>query len=131
LYNENYLAASMSHSIEKRNRQIQVQYDWTFQRKVNSIAVRSNDVFRKLAPDSEAEFITEHYWGYCRQRDGATIEYQVSHPRWQVAAADEVSVTCDAVALYGKELGEHLLSPPVSVFLANGSPVKIGFGRRL
>jgi uncharacterized protein len=130
LYNENYVTASMTHSVERRNRQVLVKYDWMLQGTVNSISVRSADVFRALAPDSQAEFIIEHYWGYCRQRDGGTVEYHVSHPRWQVAAVDQFSVTCDAVALYGKELGEHLLSPPVSALLANGSPVEVGFGRR-
>jgi hypothetical protein len=37
--------------------------------------------------DSEATFITEHYWGYARQRDGGTVEYQVEHPQWRVSAA--------------------------------------------
>jgi hypothetical protein len=35
----------------------------------------------EAAPGSEEEFITEHYWGYTRQRDGGTIEYRVEHPR--------------------------------------------------
>ena len=131
LYNENYVTASMAHSIERGIRKILVIYDWSLRGKVNSITVHSDDVFRELARDSQAEFTLEHYWGYCRQRNGGTVEYQVAHPRWQVAAVDDFSVTCDAVDLYGKELGEHLLSPPDSVFLANGSPVGIGFGRRL
>jgi hypothetical protein len=37
-----------------------------------------------LPNGSEAEFITEHYWGYARQRDGGTSEYEVEHPRWRV-----------------------------------------------
>jgi hypothetical protein len=31
--------------------------------------------------DSEESFITEHYWGYARQRDGATVEYRVESAR--------------------------------------------------
>jgi hypothetical protein len=37
---------------------------------------------------SESEFITEHYWGYTRQRDGSTVEYRVEHPRWRVWPAE-------------------------------------------
>lgn len=29
---------------------------------------------RTLESGSEAEFITEHYWGYTKQRDGGTLE---------------------------------------------------------
>ena len=35
---------------------------------------------RALEAGSEAEFITEHYWGYTPQRDGGTVEYVVRHP---------------------------------------------------
>jgi hypothetical protein len=37
-----------------------------------------------LGAGSEAAFITEHYWGYTRQREGGTIEYRVEHPSWQI-----------------------------------------------
>jgi len=32
--------------------------------------------------DSEAEFITEHYFGYTKYNSTKTIEYNVTHPRW-------------------------------------------------
>jgi hypothetical protein len=53
--------------------------------------------------DSEEAFIAEHYWGYSRQRDGATVEYQVEHPRWRVWRAEAAALSCDVAALYGAE----------------------------
>jgi hypothetical protein len=48
-----------------------------------------------IAPGSEEEFITEHYWGYTRQRDGGTIEYRVEDPSWRVWQSERASVTGD------------------------------------
>ena len=56
------------------------------------------------APGSEAEFITEHYWGYTRQRDGGTLEYQVEHPSWPVWMLDDAAFEGDPATLYGKEV---------------------------
>lgn len=48
---------------------------------------------------SETEFITEHYWGYTRQRDEVTVEYRVAHPPWRVAAAASMELNGDFEAL--------------------------------
>ena len=38
----------------------------------------------QIETGSEAEFITEHYWGYTKRSDSETSEYKVEHPRWDV-----------------------------------------------
>ena len=86
---------------------------------------------RPLAPGSEEEFITEHYWGYTRQRDGGTVEYQVTHPRWATWTVDTAAVHGDLAELYGAELGAVLHRPPDSAFLAVGSPITVHMPTRL
>ena len=54
-----------------------------------------------LQPGSHAEFIAEHYWGYARQRDGGTVEYEVEHPPWQSHPVSASSLTGDLRRLYG------------------------------
>lgn len=130
LYNENYIAAPMAHRVETRELGTSVEYSWTVQGTANSVAVRTVEAYREMPFGSLEEFIAEHYWGYCKHRDGRTVEYRVLHPRWQVARVNDFSLDCDAVSIYGQELGEHLLRHPVSVFLANGSKVEVGFGKR-
>ena len=83
------------------------------------------------APGSEEEFITEHYWGYNRQRDGGTMEYAVEHPRWRMWAAADHRFDCDVAALYGAEFMPFLAAPASSAFLVEGSPVRVRQGRRL
>lgn len=81
LYNENYVAAPMSHRIEGRGPSTRVQYDWTLSGNVYSVSARADGAFRDLSPGSQEEFILEHYSGYTRQADGGTVEYQVQHPK--------------------------------------------------
>jgi uncharacterized protein len=130
LYNENYVTAPISHAIERSSDRLSVRYEWTLEGVAHSIAVKCDGAFHEMSPGSHEEFIAEHYWGYCNGRAGRTIEYQVTHPRWQTAAVDCFFLTWDPVGLYGAELGEQLGSPPTSVYLANGSRVAVGFGQR-
>jgi uncharacterized protein YqjF (DUF2071 family) len=84
-----------------------------------------------LDAGSNEEFIAEHYWGYTRQRDGATVEYQVAHPRWRAWPVRDAALDADVAGLYGPEFAEALGAAPHSAFVAEGSPVAIHFPRRL
>lgn len=75
-------------------------------------------------PETLEAFITEHFWGYTRQRDGGTIEYRVEHPRWTVWRAADVQVPADLTDLCGRELGSVLVRPR-SALIADGSPVTV------
>jgi len=89
---------------------------------------------RPVSPSSTGhpeQFITEHYWGYARQRDGSTMEYQVEHPRWQVWTAHSAVLDCDVAEFYGKSFVPFLCSPPASAFLATGSSVTVFKGLKL
>src|SRR5206468_6521150 len=73
LYNENYVAMPMRHQRTPGS----VRYAWYHAGRWQHLsAARAGDP-QPLTSGSEAEFITEHYWGYVRQRDGSTLEYQV------------------------------------------------------
>jgi hypothetical protein len=80
---------------------------------------------------SEAEFITEHYWGYNAQRDGSTLEYRVEHPRWRVYDVADAKLDCDVAGLYVEPFREGLSCKPSSAFLAEGSAVTVYQGVRL
>jgi hypothetical protein len=84
-----------------------------------------------IADGSEEEFITEHYWGYVRQRDRGCVEYGVEHPRWRVWRPDVASLDADLDALYGPALAEALDTAPRSALVAEGSPVVVRHGVRL
>jgi uncharacterized protein len=132
LYNEPYIALPMSHHIEAKSGALKsVEYAWRFGGRPNSIKVTIHGEAELLREGSEAEFITEHYWGYNTQRDGSTMEYRVEHPRWRVWNAESARLVCDVVEIYGAQFKDYLSRPPSSTFLAEGSAVKVSRGVRL
>jgi uncharacterized protein YqjF (DUF2071 family) len=132
LYNEPYIGLPMSHGFETINGALQsVRYNWRFDGRQNSLAVVVRGGLQLLMAGSEAEYITEHYWGYNRQRDGSTLEYQVEHPRWRYYDVAEASLQCDVGGLYGTLFQASMSRTPVSVFLAEGSAVTVHRGLKL
>lgn len=132
IYNENYVALPMAHDDEVGHTQEpRVAYEWHHAGRAHHLAVRVGG--SPYVPDDESEeaFITEHYWGYVRQRIGATMEYQVEHPRWQVWRASEAELDCDVTSMYGAEFAPYLAGSPSSAFLAEGSEVIVRRGRVL
>src|SRR6185369_15324355 len=108
-----------------------VEYGWTFRGGTFALGGTLRSIAIPLERPSEAEFVTEHYWGYNRQPDGSTMEYQVTHPAWAVAELDAARLTGDVGALYGDPWRAVLESPPHSAFYATGSAVEVYRGRRL
>ena len=126
-YNEPYLALPMRHSVQPHS----VGYSWRHAGRWNSLGAETRGEPRPIAGGSEEEFIFEHYWGYTRQRDGGTVEYQVEHPRWRVLEVVRSHCDCDAAALHGAPFASVLSAAPRSVFVAEGSPVIVRGAVRL
>ncbi len=135
VYNENYVARRMSHRIDLRNGTIapngSVEYAWREGEKLNQIRVRTIGEAAPLVAGSEEEFITEHYWGYARQRDGGSVEYQVEHPRWRVWQVSGAEFDCDLARVYGGQFVDCLSAKPSSAFVADGSEVLVRRGVKL
>ncbi len=131
-YNEPYIALPMSHQIEFLNGEVKsARYSWRQGEHEQAVKIITRGAAQELLADSEAEFITEHYWGYTTQRDGTTMEYQVEHPRWRVYEAAEATFNCDVANLYGHNFVPCLKAKPVSAFLAEGSTVTVYQGKRI
>jgi uncharacterized protein len=132
VYNEPYLAVPMASTIALDPRTGgSVEYGWRYAGGRYAIGATVTGAAQPLVAGSEAEFITEHYWGYTRQRDGGTLEYEVVHPPWLVWRAETSRVDGDAARLYGPDFARILAAPPQSAFVAVGSPIAVHKGRRL
>lgn len=107
-----------------------VAYDWRHRGDWQGIELHIDGVPAALVPGSEAEFITEHYWGYANG-SGRTLEYRVEHPPWRVWEAKQAALRGDMGALYGPLFAEPLAGPPRSAFLAEGSEIAVYRGRPL
>lgn len=129
LYNENYITLPMRHHIEQNP--LTVEYSWKFNERWQKICVKTEETPQIPEKNSEAEFITEHYWGYSGKPSQNTLEYQVKHSPWRVSSITYYEIDVDMYSLYGHQFGPFLEKPPVSVFLAEGSEVMVFKGMRI
>ena len=127
LYNEPYLTRPMRHEVETARTRGTTGGTADAGNRCPWRARQATG--RTIAAGSEEEFITEHYWGYNRQRDGRTLEYQVEHPRWRVRRARDHRFDCDVENLYGAEFVPFLTGKASSAFLVEGSAVNVRKGR--
>ena len=131
-YNEPYRTVPMSHAIDLRGLgDDTVEYSWKASGAWTRLRVHGVGASTPSLPGSEEEFITRHHWGYTRQRDGSTIEYEVRHPAWTVRPVRSAALEGDLAATYGRELASAIAGPPHSAFVADGSPVTVHLPRRL
>jgi len=131
-YNEPYLAVSMGHRSSLTDTGGgAVTYSWSYRGQKFALGAEVSGPSERLTPASEAEFVTEHYWGYTRQRNGDTLEYQVEHPPWQVWKATVAAFIGSGASLYGEAFGDVLAKGPRSAFVAIGSAVAVHRGVRL
>jgi uncharacterized protein len=135
VYAENYVAMPMRHRIDRQGDTLapggSVEYGWRHRGRWGTLAARTEGDSAPLVEGSEAEFITEHYWGYAAQRDSGTVEYRVEHPSWRVWSAAETRFDCDVAAMYGDGFAEALSARPRSAFVAEGSPIIVRQGQRI
>jgi uncharacterized protein YqjF (DUF2071 family) len=146
LYHENYITRPMRSEIRRTGEELDVddaiEYGWQTGRRSRLSAGSGRPRWHRLAarlaeppqlphPGSVEEFIIEHYWGYARGRDGHTREYRVLHEPWRIARADGVVWECDPAGTYDTPWAEHLVAPPTSALVADGSHVRVFRGRRL
>ena len=131
LYEEPYATLPMRHRISSTPGALAVSYSWRPGKTWHSLAVEADPAAQPIAPGSEEEFITEHYWGYTKRSRGTTSEYAVQHPRWQVYPIRGFTVESDFGALYGPAFASIDPAKPASVLLAEGSAVTVSTGTRL
>lgn len=133
MYNEPYDALPMRHRFgaDRGGAPTEVEYAWRLDGEWKTIRAVPRGDGQRADSGSHEEFITEHYWGYTRQRDGSTVEYEVEHPRWRIWSLASATVNGDLARTYGDDLASVLTHPPASAFLADGSPVAVGKPTRL
>lgn len=138
LYNEPYLAVPMActGALDPAAGG-RVEYVWKFRDQSYALSAVAAGPARLPAVGGEAEYITEHHWGYTRQRDGGTLEYRVDHPRWPVWEPAAYGFTAGPGStfhirdLYGEGFGDVLAGPPRSAHVAVGSDVVVHRGVRV
>lgn len=125
IYKEHYQTLSMKHSIQESTDSTEFTYEWKTANKWNSILIETEKNETEIEINSEAEFITEHYFGYTKINENKTFEYEVKHPKWQQLKVINTKIDVDFKATYRKEFEFLENQKPVSVLLAIGSEISV------
>ncbi len=131
IYGENYISLPMKHGVTVEGVKVTAAYHWKLGGQWCWLSAEAVGGSALPGNGSLEQFITEHYWGYSKQRAGGCVEYKVTHEPFSVWTATRAGVEGDCRALYGPELAELLQRPPDSAFIADGSPVIVHRGERL
>ncbi|HEX2617950.1 MAG TPA: DUF2071 domain-containing protein [Flavobacteriales bacterium] len=131
IYKEPYRTMPMEHVHRERDGDLFVSYSWHCGQRRHVLKMVADLAPQDMSPGSEAEFITEHYWGYTRVAHDHTREYEVRHPRWRVHGVRHHALDVDLGRLYGPRFAFLNDQAPASVLLAEGSPVQVMNGRKL
>ena len=125
IYKENYETLPMGHTWEVCEQNRTVAYKWKKEGIWQNFLVRSEVTPSVIEPESETEFITEHYWGYARVDQATTNEYEVTHPKWMQYKVHDFEVDVDFGSVYGKAFDFLNERSPSSVMLAEGSKITV------
>jgi uncharacterized protein YqjF (DUF2071 family) len=130
-YNENYSCHSMRHQVKRGVAGLRAEYEWRLAAKWLALRAEADGQPALPTERSVEQFVSEHYWGYSRQRDGGTVEYQVAHPQWRVWRCEKAGFEGDGASMYGAAFGETLARKPDSAFIADGSAVSVFAAKRI
>jgi len=124
IYKENYQTAPMQHTWEQLPNGLKIEYKWIIKNCTQIINVHSEPNTKIIPPNTEAEFITEHYFGYTKQNYN-TYEYEVKHPKWKQYPVLNYNIDVDFELNYGKHFKFLNNQKPLSVLLAEGSEIAV------
>jgi uncharacterized protein len=123
LYGEHYATMPMRHEwlaeVDSQN----ITYAWE-KNQWHTLSVKAGLQAQSIEVGSEAEFITEHYWGYTKHRRH-TSEYEVAHPRWEVYPIISSQISIDFGLMYGPDFAHLSSDSPKSIMLAEGSAIEV------
>jgi len=131
LYQEHYETQKMKHEIIEDDETQTFIYQWKNKEQWNTIQLETEKNPLEIEIDSEAEFITEHYFGYTKIDNETTFEYEVQHPRWEQFKILNHKVDIDFQENYGNDFEFLETTIPTSVFLAKGSAIEVKNKRKL
>ncbi|MGY8950249.1 MAG: YqjF family protein [Flavobacteriales bacterium] len=125
VYKEPYQSLPMKHSWSEEN-ELNIEYSWKLNDNWNSVSVKAEISPFSFNEKSEADFITEHYWGYTKINNVKTNEFEVKHPSWKIYNVLDSIINVDFESSYGTDFEFLNHQQPVSVMLAEGSKISVG-----
>jgi uncharacterized protein YqjF (DUF2071 family) len=125
LYQEHYQTMQMKHHWEEKKDRLITTYQWKYQNNWNTFSIESDNKKLPIEKNTDAEFITEHYYGYTKIKPDKTFEYEVKHPSWEQYKVRDYKIEMDFSQMYGGDFAGLNEVEPNSVMLAEGSEASV------
>lgn len=125
LYNEPYSYAPMRSQTTRDAERLEVFHALKVGGREHTLKVVASSTPQDDPEGSTAEFFKEHSWGYGTSRRKRLVTYEVRHPVWQTYPVQSFELEWDWGAVYGDAWAHLGDQQPVSVVLAEGSPVAV------
>ena len=124
-YNEPYKAKKITTFLEKTKETLKVEYKIPVENHPFIIGATADNKPYIPGKDSAEFFFKEHDLGVGQTRKGKTLLYNVDHPEWRVFPIKSHFVKVDWGFFFGREFAFLESQKPDSVFLAEGSAIKV------
>lgn len=124
-FNERFVARPISSSVEHTGEVLRLTYVWQDGGRPHRLAARVRGAPQPIAPGSLEEFVTERRYGFVARRRGGLLTYAVDRRAWRHWRPTDFEVAADAAILYGERFSGLFEQPPMSVVVAEGSPIAV------
>lgn len=125
VFGQNYTTLKMKSAHKDMGDFMETEYQWKYQDKWNKLAVKAGKRSTPIRQNKFNEFIGDHYFGYRKNGETKTYQYEVEHELWETFNVIEHVIDCDFGSLFGKEFSILNEATPKSVFMLKGSEIRI------
>jgi uncharacterized protein YqjF (DUF2071 family) len=125
VFNEKFVARSVRHAVEREGDASRFLYVWRDGGRTHRLAATVAGPPQVIQAGSLEEFLMERRLGFVAQRDGRLLTYRIERERWRWWRPLAFETQADAAILYGERFRGLFETPPISVVVAEGSPVTV------
>jgi uncharacterized protein YqjF (DUF2071 family) len=115
------LALGMRHYLIDQDGEVTCEYAWRDAGKWESLSLQARGDPRPVPAGSAEDFYLARPWRFTALAS-RVIDYRLEHPRWLIRPAATWKL---GASVFGSEFTETLQRPPSSVFIADGSHVRL------
>lgn len=125
VFGQNYMTLKMKSFHQDTGDYMETGYEWKHLDKWSKLTAKAGKRSTPIRQDKFNEFIADHYYGFRKNGETKTYQYEVEHELWETFNVIDYSVNCDFGSLFGKEFSILNKEKPKSVFMLKGSEIRI------
>ena len=125
VFGQNYITLKMKSFHQDMGDHMETAYEWKHLDKWNKLTAKAGKRSTPIRQNRFNEFIADHYYGFRKNGETKTYQYEVEHELWETFNVIDYSVNCDFGSLFGNEFSILNKEKPKSVFMLKGSEIRI------